>query len=319
MSDNPIPTPAEPGPMDDDTAVEFLMTPPETEPNPEDKTEPAPDAGEAEEAAPGENPDEPEGDPTDEAGEVVEESDPGEEEFVVVTVSGEKREVPLEEAIAGYSRTEDYKQKTRDLADERRGFQEEVEAARAEIAQMRARYAAHLNENEQEPDWEKLREEDPIGYVEQYTDWSRKQASRNAERARIAQEDEATKARFRSETGLKAVEVFPEWRNQGEFVKGAEARAEAAMALGFTPQELEANADYRAVALLEKAARYDALMAGKASSKAKVLKKVREAPAKIKPEARKTRSTDADAEKARLEKLRRTGNDDDAIAYLLGG
>lgn len=315
MSDETIPTPESPGPMDTDTAADFIFAPPEAEPTEETEADAAPDAEEADEAAPDESPDEPEGDPDQD--EVDEESDPADtEDYVVVKVNGEEREVSLEEAISGYSRTEDYKAKTRELAESRKAWEAEKAAEQQQLAEQRAKYAARLNDEPAEPDWDTLRAEDPIGYAEQFADWQRAKSAREAERAAFQKEEQERINAFQRQTGLKAIETFPEWTETGKYAEGAEARAKAAAVLGFTEGELAANHDYRVFAMLEKAARYDALMAEKSQAKAKVLKKVKKAPAKMKPDARRPRRDAAEAEQARLSKLKRSGSVDDAVALI---
>lgn len=315
---NDIPNP-ETGAMDDDAAVASILAPAEEQPNETEETEAAQDAAEAEEAAPDENSDEPEGDPEED--EEAEESDPEDAEdveYVTVKVDGEEIDVTLEEAIAGYSRTEHLNRKSRKLAEERKAMEAELTAQRAELEKERARYGASLQEEIEEPDWNKLREEDPIGYAEKWADFQRAKQAREKELAAFQAEEEQRIQKVVQETGLKALEVLPEWREAGAFTAGENVRNEAARALGFTDAEIAQNHDFRVFAMLEKAARYDALMAEKQSSTKKVLKKVKKAPVRMKPEARRTK-TDADDEQARLEKLRRTGSDEAAVAYLFKG
>ena len=316
---DPTPTPETDPVKTDDDLIASLIAP--EEPATDDVVEEAPlEEAEAEEAASDESADVSE----EETDEVVEESDPQDEEVdpeevYVVKVNGEELEVSFDELTKGYSRTEDYKVKTRDLADERRAFAQEQEQWREEAASARAQMLALLNNEPQEPDWEQLKAEDPIGYAETFADWQRGKHHREQQKAVLQQEQDQRVQAFQAQTAQKAVSVFPEWSTGNSFSEGMAARTEAALALGFTEAELSANHDYRVFAALEKAARWDALQAEKSTAKAKVVKRVRAAP-KVKqateaPKGKAQREArDAEARKSRF---KRTGSLDDAVALLM--
>ena len=95
--------------------------------------------------------------------------------LVTVKVDGKEQKVPLDEVIAGYSRTADYTRKTQELASSRKAVEAEFEAARVE----RAQYAQMLSALQQqltqlmpqEPDWNALYNSDPLEYVRQRDVW----------------------------------------------------------------------------------------------------------------------------------------------------
>ena len=86
-----------------------------------------------------------------------------------VKVDGVEQEVTLEELQRGYSRQQDYTRKTQELSHERKTLEQQ----QAELAQRDAVYsqllpkmeAQIMGDIENEPDWAKLSEEDPIAYV----------------------------------------------------------------------------------------------------------------------------------------------------------
>ena len=311
----------ETGPVTTDDFAASLLAPVE-EPATEEVTEEAPiEAAEVEETPSAESADE----LVEETGELVEEDEPQAveveaEEVHVVKVNGVEIEVAYDELAKGYSRTEDYKQKTASLADERRAFEQEKAAFQDEATAARSKMLAALSTEPPEPDWEALKAEDPIGYAEQFADYQRGKQARDAQRAQLqAQEDQERQA-FAAETARKATEIFPEWAVGDGFSKGAEAREKAALAMGFKAEEIAKNQDYRVHAVLEKAALWDALQAENATSKAKVVKRVKAAPkVKLTSEAPKGRAElDAKAEEARRSKLRKSGSVDDMAALLMG-
>ena len=128
------------------------------------------------------------GDESEEEGESDEDEEQDEEseqpQTVKVKVDGEEVEVTLDELKSGYSRTKDYTRKTQELAEQRKAFEAEATAIREE----RQVYGQLLNQlhqqiqasQGQEPDWEYLRQTDPIEYSLQWAEWSRKQTQRQA-------------------------------------------------------------------------------------------------------------------------------------------
>ncbi len=86
-----------------------------------------------------------------------------------VKVDGQDIEVTQEELINGYSRQQDYTRKTQELSQKRKT----IEQQQAELAQRDAIYSQLLPKMEaqlkgelaNEPDWSKLYEDDPVGYV----------------------------------------------------------------------------------------------------------------------------------------------------------
>ena len=98
-----------------------------------------------------------------------------------VKVDGVEQEVTLEELQRGYSRQQDYTRKTQELSHERKTLEQQ----QAELAQRDAVYsqllpkmeAQIMGDIENEPDWAKLSEEDPIAYVREKQVWDQKKKS----------------------------------------------------------------------------------------------------------------------------------------------
>lgn len=261
----------------------------------------------------------------EETDELVEESDPQTEEIeadevYVVKVNGEEIEVPFDELTKGYSRTEDYKQKTASLAEERRALEQERAAFQEEAKAARSQMLAALSTEPPEPDWEALKADDPIGYAEQFADYQRGKQQRDMQRAHLQAQQDQDRQAFAAETARLATEIFPEWAVGDGFSKGATARQEAALKMGFKAEEIANNQDYRVHAVLEKAALWDALQAEKTTSKAKVVKRVKAAPkVKLTSEAPKGKAeAKARSDQERISKLKRTGTVDDAVALIMG-
>ena len=197
-----------------------------------------------------------------------------------VRVDGEEVKVKLDELLNGYSRTSDYTRKTQALANERKAFEQELGNVRAE----RAEYAQHLatlrglvsSQLGPEPNWEALRQQDPVSFAVQRQEWALKQeqlARVGAEQQRVAtmmqQEAQQKKAAHLEAQRSLLPSLVPEWSDKAVAAADREKIIGAMTAVGYKPEELQIY-DARAMALLRKAALYDEIMAGKPVMEKKV-------------------------------------------------
>ena len=176
-----------------------------------------------------------------------------------VTVDGSEIEVTQDELINGYSRQQDYTRKTQELANQRKTIEQQAQ----ELAQRDAIYAQLLPKMEaqlqgelvNEPDWDSLYNDDPIAFVREKQIWDEKKEklkAAQAEQQRLQQESYAQQqqliAQQVQEGQQKILEIIPEWKN-------AEVAQQEKLAirdyginvLGYTPQEMDAIYDYRAL------------------------------------------------------------------------
>lgn len=176
-----------------------------------------------------------------------------------VKVDGQEVEVTQDELINGYSRQQDYTRKTQELSQQRKT----IEQQQAELAQRDAIYSQLLPKMEaqlkgglaNEPDWNALYEDDPVGYVREKQLWDEKKEKLNAvsaEQQRLQQEAFAQQqqqiAQFVEYGNQKLLEIIPEWQNQEVATKEKLAISEYAVnTLGYTPEEIQQVYDYRAL------------------------------------------------------------------------
>jgi hypothetical protein len=208
-----------------------------------------------------------------------------------VKVDGEEIEVPLKEALAGYSRTQDYTRKTQKLAEERKAHEAETAAVRAE----RKTYADQLGKLEtalkeiapEEPDWDKLRKENPDEYLLTKDAWEthRKHLAAVADARQKADEKVTADKQAEFQTYIADEQkallgAMPEWADEAKFREGYGSLREYAMAQGFSGQDFDSITNHKVVVMLQKAMKFDA-----ASKKIPAMKKA-SAPA-IKPGAAK--------------------------------
>ena len=176
-----------------------------------------------------------------------------------VTVDGSEIEVTQDELINGYSRQQDYTRKTQELANQRKTIEQQAQ----ELAQRDAIYAQLLPKMEaqlqgelvNEPDWDSLYNDDPIAFVREKQIWDEKKEklkAAQAENARLQQESYAQQqqliAQQVQEGQQRILEIIPEWKNAEVAQKEKLAiRDYGINVLGYTPQEMDAIYDYRAL------------------------------------------------------------------------
>lgn len=195
-----------------------------------------------------------------------------------VRVDGEEVEVTIDELLSGYSRTQDYTRKTMALADQRKALESELESIRQERTQLaQVLEQIDVQDQEQEPNWDQLYQQDPQQWLIQREVWRERQERKRAlveEKQRLLQAREADKQRVISEFVAqerdKLVEVLPQWRDE-KVAKADKAKvAEYAKKIGFTDQEIGQFYDHRAVSTLYKAMKFDELQSGKPKAAKKV-------------------------------------------------
>ena len=270
-------------------------------------------------------------DEDDEDGEDEDEDQEGDPELHEVKVQGETLKVTLEEALAGYSRTEDYTRK-------RQADVEEHATEMTGVREVRETYDAHLAQLEAimeqmtpaEPDWDKLRKDNPEEYAAEKVD----HAERLTAIAKVAKErervqEEAGKENLAAQAVYlqgemdKLVEEIPEWKNEATRETAiSELRNFAQTTYGFSDEELNAVADHRVLLLLrENMQGREKKKSGKKEirRKSKGAKKMR--PGTTRTPKRKANRNRKQANQRARETLARSGSVQDAalaIENMLG-
>lgn len=239
-----------------------------------------------------------------------------------VRVDGEEVEVTLDELLSGYSRTQDYTRKTMALADQRKSLEGELNQIRQERAQLtQALEQINVEDQEQEPNWDALYQQDPQQWLVQRELWREKQERKRAlveEKQRLLQAQEADKQRviaeFVQNEQQKLTEVLPQWRDE-KVAKAEKAKVtDYARNMGFTDEEIAQFYDHRAVTALYKAMKFDELQSGKPKAKGKVAPVAKAGTAASQPKQR-------DAYRKAQQRLAKSGNvrdAADAFKHLLG-
>lgn len=260
-------------------------------------------------------------------GEESDEEDDGEQAYTV-KVDGQEVEVPLSELIKGYSRTADYTRKTQEASAMRKAAETEAIESRAlrdQYAQRLEAIDALLSEaNGAEPNWDQLRAEDPIEFAAQWAEHQRRsEVSRQvaAEKHRVAQLQAADQHRALAAqlevARQKLAEAIPEWKDESKAKAERAAMKEYGKKIGFTDDELGQVADHRAVVLLRKAMKYDAMVA----KRGEIKPAAKPTPKPMKPGSAATtkasKSSDLTRAKQRLAKSGTTRDAAELFKFLI--
>lgn len=232
-------------------------------------------------------------------------------------------EVDDNELKSGYMRQADYQRKTQEVAAQKAAIQEEV---KAKISPALQQYEQQLGFYEralwqalapeiQNVDWNKLAKENPAEFVakrQAVDSVSNVLQSVRAEQAKIAQHKQAEMQQAMQQNVQKAVEVLqteiPGWNNDlyGSILK-------TGIEYGFKAEEVNSITDPRAIKVMHDAMKYRALMA----SKPAVDKKVANVPKVLKPGTANKPDQTSEEKGKLLQRLKKTGSQDDAIAFAM--
>lgn len=196
---------------------------------------------------------------------------PEEPQTYTVKINGEEVQVPLEEALKGYSRTQDYIRKTQELANERKAFAEEKSSwssERERLTNLLTTLQERLADPDDSQELEYLRVENPGEYAARVAEKMHRQQlaqAAAAERAKLdeqAKQEEAQRqqAAMREEME-KLLSIKPEWRDQKVAQKEYAEILEGIKAYGFTERDLLDSVDHRVFLIAQDAAKYRALKA----------------------------------------------------------
>ncbi len=214
-----------------------------------------------------------------------EEGTPDEQKYTV-KVNGEELEVPLSELLNGYSRTEDYKQKTAAVAEQRR--EAEAKLANAD-AIARAEYANHLEEatnlfiqldpvlaQARTTDWNALRQSDPAGYLQAQEAVQQRLNVIQQKNAEVAQHREQINQQTQQQAEARRAERFdkaadelvkqrPELADEAKLKAFASENVSFLRDSGFANEEIADVLDHRVLTLADDARQWRAHLAAQKS------------------------------------------------------
>jgi hypothetical protein len=276
-----------------------------------------------------------EGEPEDEGqAEDEEDAEPDSDQGRFVAANGKVR-LPdgtvstVSDLIQGNLKDRDYRQKTTDLAAQRRVIEERsqalagVEASKQQVEQQREYLEALMQSiTPQAPD-PALMQTDPIGYMQAKDYFERFQQHQQYIQNQSAETRQQAEAKAKQDRdGLANAEMerlreaLPVLKDETKLKAFAEDIKSAGAKAGFSPKELAESVpyDHRLALVLQKAAKWDRLQASKPKVQQQVQNRppVQRAGQRPSPDARKAQqSSDA------VNRLKQSGTVEDAAAAYL--
>ncbi|MFW0776241.1 MAG: hypothetical protein ACN2B6_00785 [Rickettsiales bacterium] len=252
-----------------------------------------------------------------------EEVETSEEEAVEtyrIKASGEELDVTFDQLVENFEKGQDYYKKTSKLADERKAWEAEkaqlaqsVEAEKQNYVSMVQQLNELVKTQEQDINWDELRETDPSEYLRQKElIESRKQAVSDAQAKMQAEVSQKRQEMLNSESQKLLTVMGEQWKDPEVRQKDIESMYEYAYANGVTKEEASNILDHRFWAILHKAMKYEKLQ----ETSEVVKKQVKSAPKTVKSKkpVQRVRQEEQDARK----RLKASGgkSQDDVVALL---
>lgn len=255
--------------------------------------------------------------------------EPPENRTYRVKVNGEDIEVTEDELLNGYSRQQDYTRKAQELAESRKS----VEAMDSELAAERQQYEQLLPALHQqlqqltanEPNWDKLYEENPTEAIKLERQWKRLQSERHQQLEAVQQEqqrlDTINQRRLQEETQRQLAaeqsrlpDLIPAWKDQSVAQKEATEIREFLLGQGFSGPDVDGIQSAQLISLARSAMLYNR---GETNvNKAKAARK--SGPKTMKPGSRGTQPQRRGAQQKAQQRLAKSGRVQDAAAVIKG-
>ena len=248
------------------------------------------------------------------------------------TIVFEGQEYKIDDLIKGSLRQADYTRKTQALAEQRKGMEAAQQQYTAESQAVQAERQQYINALSQiiqssaqgldqfaRIDWEALKEEDHIEYLSKKDEYREAQekvqqhqfAMQQTQQRQSAESENQYKVMIRDEHNA-LVEKHPDWADDTKRRELGSKLRDYAIAEGYSQDEISTLYDHRALLILDKARKYDALQSSdirekKVKNKPKV---VRSGQGIQKSKGEKSKRT------AQMKRLKQSGHVRDASALF---
>lgn len=197
---------------------------------------------------------------------------------LTVKVEGREEEITLQDALNDYSGQAASTRRFQEASEIRKTAEERLEAARALEDQVVARYGERLQHLEQalefqiEEPGENASPQKWMEYQKQKSQLDKVRDAIEQHQQQVAQRRQQLMASKVAEEQRKLVEAIPSWANDDVRQKEQAELISYAKSVGMTDQDLANLVDHRAILLLRKAQKYDALQQGKGKVREKAKK-----------------------------------------------
>lgn len=301
-----------------ESAISSLLQPEEVEEVVEEDTEEATELEDSEEEPEGEDAEEEEvEEEDDEDADEAEESTP---ELYTVKVDGKEEQVSLDDLKRGYSGQQYVQKGMQEAANLRKQAEQVYQALMNERAMVAQAIQGGIPQPPAEPSKEMF-ESDPIGFMEaklRYDDQLKEYNEQMGQFQQIAeQQGQAQQAAQRAylEREMETLkQVVPEFADPQKASQVRDRLVTMGQEIyGYEPNEISAVMDHRAIRVLNDAIKYQELMSGKKQAEKKAKPKPKRT---VRAGAKKTASN-TNAERQTRQKLKKSGNINDALSLIL--
>jgi len=246
-----------------------------------------------------------------------------------VKIDGKESELTLAELTGGYQREADYRRKTQELSEQRKVFEVETNAQKAQLQSQLTEMAGLTNMVEQQVlsefnavNWNDLKELDPTEYMLKRQEFAERNAQIQEAKKQVqsdiqqAQEQQQTQyqqqmAEVTEKERAALLMALPEWADDKKAKNEKEAITSYLSEIGYSQEEVGSLIDHRAVLIARKAMLYDKGKTEAAKQLAKPLKRVLKPGSTPNKQAQKSESM-----KAKRKAHKKTGTMDSAAALL---
>lgn len=244
--------------------------------------------------------------------------EPESEPIYTVKVDGQEIQVKQSELLAGYQRDSDYRNKTKEVSEQRRAVEAErqsVVEARNSAIQVAERFQQELGQMLQpNVDWGKLAAEDPAEYVRQkhiydmrMSQYNQAEQAKQYLQAQAQNEQQQNLQQYIRTEQERLAQALPEWKDESKAKAGKTAMREYLQSFGYNDAEIGTVADHRMVVIADKARRYDELI----KRSAQTTKRVEKLPTRVeRPGNSESRGSNGRDEA--IKRVSKSGSIDDA-------
>lgn len=244
--------------------------------------------------------------------------EPDSEPLYTVKVDGQELQVKQSELLAGYQRDQDYRNKTKAVAEQRAVIdteRQQISQERQQAIQVLQQYQQQLSQMIQpNVDWNALLQNDPAEYLRQRheyeqkaSEFSRAQQMQAQLQVQAQQEQAQHFQQYVKSESERLAQALPDFADPTKGKAAKEALKSYLTEAGFDDAAIASVADHRMVVIADKARRYDALIKNAAQTQ----KRVQQVPARVeRPGSAESRAPDGRSTASQA--FRKSGSIDDA-------
>lgn len=264
-------------------------------------------------------------DADDESGEdEAETEDANYQELFTVKVDGQEQKVTLDDLKRSYSGQAYIQKGMQDAANQKKEAEQVYQALlndRQQLSELLQQMQSGDMLQAPVPPTRELFQRDPVKYMDAKLAYDEAKAEYDQQQAKLAQVQQQQNQSMQQAQQVylqqemqKLSEKIPEIADPKKGQKFKQDLVDYGMLVGYSAEELNSVMDHRAILVLDKARRYDALQASKPKAQAKA----KSAKPMVKAGAKKSKTADSVKKRqAVVNRMRSTGSIDDVASFLI--